>query len=67
VSRPELIRRLKDLGFDGPFPGKRHQHMKRDATLVIIPNPHGGEISVDLLVEILRKANISREDWLSTA
>ncbi|MCU0638142.1 MAG: type II toxin-antitoxin system HicA family toxin [Methanothrix sp.] len=65
VSRSELIRRLRDLGFEGPFPGKRHQHMKRDATLVIIPNPHGGEISVDLLSEILRKARIDREEWFS--
>ena len=39
--------------------------MKRDATLVIIPNPHGGEISVGLLAEILRKARISREEWFS--
>jgi predicted RNA binding protein YcfA (HicA-like mRNA interferase family) len=60
-----LIRRLKDLGFEGPFPGKRHQHMKKDATLVIIPNPHGSDISVDLLAEILRKAKINREDWFS--
>ncbi|HSD58242.1 MAG TPA: type II toxin-antitoxin system HicA family toxin [Methanotrichaceae archaeon] len=62
-----MIRRLKVLGFVGPFPGKKHQHMKRDATLVLIPNPHGGEISVDLLSEILRKANISREEWFSAA
>jgi predicted RNA binding protein YcfA (HicA-like mRNA interferase family) len=63
----ELIKRLKDLGFVGPFPGKRDHHMKRDSTLVIIPNPHGGEISVDLLSEILRKARISREEWFSVA
>ncbi len=67
VSRSELIRRLKVLGFEGPFPGKKHQHMKRDATLVLIPNPHAGEISVDLLSEILRKARISREEWFSAA
>jgi len=60
-----LIRRLRELGFEGPFSGKRHQHMKRDATLVIIPNPHGREISVGLLAEILRKARISREEWFS--
>jgi hypothetical protein len=39
--------------------------MKRDATLIIIPNPHGGDISVDLLSEILRKAKIDREEWFS--
>lgn len=67
VSRLELIRRLKALGFVGPFPGKKHQHMKRETTLIIIPNPHGSEISVDLLSEILRKAKISREEWVSVA
>gem|GEM_PF-3754970 len=30
-----------------------------------IPNPHrGGEISVDLLSRILRRGEITREDWL---
>jgi len=29
-----------------------------------IPDPHGRDISVDLLVKILRQAGISREDWL---
>ncbi len=67
LSRSELIRRLKELGFEGPFPGKRHQHMKRETTLAIIPNPRGGDISIDLLAEILRKARISREEWFSVA
>jgi len=68
VSRGELIRRLKKLGFAGPFPGKRHQYMIRGVTLVIIPNPHHGQdIHADLIVEILRKAKISREEWFSVA
>jgi hypothetical protein len=28
-----------------------------------IPNPHQGEISVDLLGKILKQAGISREEW----
>jgi len=31
-----------------------------------IPNPHGRDISVDLLARILRQAAISRDDWLET-
>ena len=31
---------------------------------VIIPNPHEGEISVDLLRRILLQAGITREEWL---
>jgi hypothetical protein len=28
-----------------------------------IPNPHRGDVSKDLLAEILRQAGISSEDW----
>jgi hypothetical protein len=31
----------------------------------MVPNPHRGDISVDLLKKILRQGEISREDWLS--
>jgi hypothetical protein len=41
--------------------------MKRETTLAVIPNPHAGEISIDLLAEILRKARVSGEDWFSAA
>ncbi|MGD0954363.1 MAG: type II toxin-antitoxin system HicA family toxin [Methanotrichaceae archaeon] len=67
VSRDELIRRLKKLGFEGPYFGSKHPHMERGTTVIMIPNPHHGEdIGVDLLQKILRRAGISREEWLST-
>jgi predicted RNA binding protein YcfA (HicA-like mRNA interferase family) len=70
VSRNELIKRLKTLGFGGPYPGSGHAYMVKEMTegrlYVTIPNPHHGEdIGVGLLVEILRKAKISREEWFS--
>jgi predicted RNA binding protein YcfA (HicA-like mRNA interferase family) len=35
---------------------------------VTVPNPHHvSDIGVGLLAEILRKAKISREEWLSIA
>jgi hypothetical protein len=53
------------LGFDGPFPGSKHDVMARGDDSVIIPNSHRGEdISVDLLIKVLRQAGISREEWL---
>jgi predicted RNA binding protein YcfA (HicA-like mRNA interferase family) len=72
VSRNELIRRLKKLDFEGPYPGSGHAYMVRELSgkrlYVKIPNPHHGEdIGVGLLAEILRKAEISREEWLSAA
>jgi predicted RNA binding protein YcfA (HicA-like mRNA interferase family) len=68
VSRRELIRRLKKLGFTGPYPGKKHHHMVKEGIFIIIPNPHHGEdISVKLQLIILKEAGISREEWLSVA
>jgi predicted RNA binding protein YcfA (HicA-like mRNA interferase family) len=67
VSREELIRRLKKLGFEGPYSGGKHLHMERGTTVIMIPNPHRGEdIGAALLQKILKRAGISREDWLST-
>jgi hypothetical protein len=39
--------------------------MIRGDLVLSVPNPHRSEISVDLLVRILRQAGISREDWLA--
>ena len=65
ISRAKLIRRLKKLGFDGPFPGSDHNFMVRGDNFVRIPNVHRREIGVNLIAEILREGGISREDWLS--
>lgn len=68
ISRRELIKPLAMLGFEGPYPGKKHFHMVRDGVFVMIPNPHHGEeISVKLLLIVLKEAGIGRDDWLSIA
>jgi predicted RNA binding protein YcfA (HicA-like mRNA interferase family) len=63
ISRRELIRKFKQLGFDGPFSGGRHQFMKKSNLKVRIPKPHKGDISLGLVKEILRQASISGDDW----
>lgn len=63
TKRRDLIRALKEFGFDGPFPGGKHEYLQKGQLKVPIPNPHQGDISVDLLARVLRKANISREEW----
>jgi predicted RNA binding protein YcfA (HicA-like mRNA interferase family) len=40
VSRREFIRRLRDLGFDGPYSGGRHEFMLRADRRLILLNPH---------------------------
>ena len=56
--------RLKALGFSGPYTGGRHQFMGRGSIRLVLPNPHRGEIGVDLLKRILRQAGIEEEEWL---
>jgi predicted RNA binding protein YcfA (HicA-like mRNA interferase family) len=63
ISRADLIRALRRLGFLGPYSGGRHQFMRRGTLTVHVPNPHGAVISVELLSRILRQAGINREEW----
>lgn len=63
LHRRELIRRLRRLGFEGPFSGGKHQLMVRGARTVRIPNPHRGDIGVELLARILRQADVKPEEW----
>lgn len=50
VSRREFIRRLRELGWEGPYPGGRHDAMRNPFTgvKVPIPNPHRGDIDWSL-------------------
>ena len=64
VSRRELVRKLKGLGFEGPFPGGKHQWMRRGGLRLTIPNPHGGAIDPGLIRRILRQADITLEEWM---
>lgn len=57
------MQKFRLLGFDGPYAGGRHLFMKKEDLKVIIPNPHGEDISSHLLSEILRQAGISLKEW----
>jgi len=66
VTWNELVRRLHALGFEGPYSGRGpHPIMLRGTVRLVIPNPHRGDISVDLIKKILKQGEIDREDWLS--
>lgn len=66
VSRRNLIRRLKQLGFDGPYAGGRHQFMLRGEVRLILPNPHRQDIGSSLLARLLTQAGLSRDEWEAT-
>lgn len=38
--------------------------MVKGELVLTVPNPHKKEISVDLLVRILRQADIEKEEWI---
>ena len=64
ISRKELIRRLRLLGWDGPFGGGKHMNMvNSNGRPIPIPNPHGGEIDWSLTKRILKQASIDTTDW----
>ena len=63
LSRKELIRKFKALGYSGPFSGRKHQFMIKGTQKFRIPNPHISDIGGSLIKEILRQAGISTQDW----
>ena len=63
IKRKDLIYYLRQLGFEGPYAGTKHQLMMRGNTTLRIPNPHQGDIEEGLLVRILKQARISRAEW----
>jgi hypothetical protein len=54
---------MRQLGFEGPYAGGRHQYMIKSEIKLALPNPHQDDISKDLLSRILRQGGISREEW----
>lgn len=63
IARPQLIRYLRALGFEGPYSGGNHQYLIRGETKLVLPNPHKGDISRSLLVRLLKQAGVTREEW----
>ncbi len=63
IKRRDFITYMKQLGFEGPFAGGKHDYMQRGAHRVRIPNLHRGDISLDLLRELLSQGEITRQEW----
>ena len=66
-KRREFIRRLRSLGFDGPFSGSRHQFLVFEDNRLTIPS--NDEYSIPQLRLMLREASailrreISLAEW----
>lgn len=66
-KRRDFVRRLKSLGFNGPFPGGSHKHMTYGRRF--IPIPKESEYSVSKLREIMAEVEdiighkITADEW----
>jgi len=64
ISRADFVRRLHELGFEGPYAGGKHPFLVRGVVRVIVPNPHRRDMSAALLGRILKQAGISVREWV---
>jgi predicted RNA binding protein YcfA (HicA-like mRNA interferase family) len=66
-KRAEFVRRLRQLGFDGPFSGTRHQFLVHSQKRLVIPS--NSEYSIPQLrmmiseVEAILDRKIGVEEW----
>ena len=63
IAWRDFVRRLRRLGFHGPYQGGKHPYMVRGDLVLTIPNPHRGVIGVELLKRILRQGSITHKEW----
>lgn len=63
IKRKDLVGYLRQIGFEGPYSGGKHQFMIKGDIILRIPNPHQGDIGRELLGRILQQAGISKDDW----
>ena len=67
--RREFVRRMRALGFDGPFSGTRHQFMVFSGHRLTVPS--NNEFSVPLLRMMIREVEgimgrrLSAKEWNS--
>lgn len=63
LKRSDLIKYLRNCGFDGPYSGGKHRFMLKGDLTLTIPDPHLKDIGIELLKRILRQAGFSRKEW----
>jgi len=61
----EVIKKLRQAGFEGPFSGGKHVIMRHPETgrKISIPVHGGRDIPIGTLRAILRRVGISVEEW----
>ena len=67
INRGTFIKRMKELGFDGPHKGGTGDHpefMSRGSRTFNLPNKHKRkDIGRPLLKKLLEQADVSHDEW----
>ena len=66
ISWRHLVKRLRQFKFEGPFSGGRHPFMVKADLILTIPNPHHGDIGIELLKRLLKQAGIHPKEWVQS-
>lgn len=66
LSRKTLIKKLRKLGFTGPFSATRHEYLIKINHKIFVPNTHGSkDVGVPIIAEIIKQLVIDRDDFLN--
>lgn len=65
ISRKLLIKKLRKLGFAGPYSGGKHQFMEKGDLKIFIPNPHNGDIGTVLLGRIIKEIGADSDEFMN--
>jgi predicted RNA binding protein YcfA (HicA-like mRNA interferase family) len=65
IPAREVIRKLRALGYDGPFPGGKHPVMRHPTTgqKITVPTHGGHDLPLGTLRAVLRAAAVGVDMW----
>ncbi|MEN9574854.1 MAG: hypothetical protein RL514_2709 [Verrucomicrobiota bacterium] len=63
IKHRELVKRLRQLGWEGPWQRGKHPFLVKDGRRLTLPNPHEGDVDWSLTKRILAQARVSQTEW----
>ena len=63
IKHRELVRRFRQLGWQGPWQKGKHPFLAKDGRRLTIPNPHEGDVDWSLTKRILAQARVTQTEW----
>ena len=65
TKRQTIVKKMRALGYEGPFHGKKYDFMRKGTHTVNVPRAGAKdrEVKVGRLTAMLREAGISLDQW----